>query len=272
MANDNPHPAALEQVVAALSDRDRAILLDLARVRVLSGDYLSRLHFHDQAPGSRERARRRVLARLVELRLAATLERRAIGGVRAGSAAHIYSLGIAGQRALPLLDADMYADQLSGRPRTPWTPGSMFLAHTLGVAQLYVLLREYERAHELTLAHFTAEPASWHPDATGGVIKPDAYVRIQRGDVEDAWWVEVDRATESIPTLTRKLLAYVEFARRGQLGPDGVTPRVLVTVPHDHRLAAVHDLVSRLPAPATELILPTLHDQAVPTMIDILRG
>jgi len=111
----------------------------------------------------------------------ATLDRRAIGGARAGSAAHIYSLGIAGQRALPLLGADVYADQLSGRPRTPWTPGGMFLAHTLAVAQLYVLLRERERAHELTLAHFTAEPAAWHPDGKRRVIKPDAYVCIQRG-------------------------------------------------------------------------------------------
>jgi len=68
MANDHSQPAAVEQLVASLSDRDRAILLDLARVRVLSGDHLSRLHFHDQAPGSRERARRRVLARLVEHR------------------------------------------------------------------------------------------------------------------------------------------------------------------------------------------------------------
>jgi hypothetical protein len=155
--------------------------------------------------------------------------------------------------------------------RVPWTPGSLFLAHSLDIAELYVRLREHERASDVGLADYVVEHAAWHPDGRGGVIKPDAYTRIHHGEIEDCWWIEVDRATESIPTLRRKLLSYVEFARSGHVGPDGITPRVLVTVPHDHRLAAVRDLVESLPAPALELITPTLHDQAAQLMIDILR-
>lgn len=265
--------AVTEQLVTSLSDRDRAILVDLARLRVLTGDHLTRLHFHDLAPGSRERTRRRVMARLGEHHLVTTLGR-TVGGARAGSAAHTHALGVVGQHVLPLLgtDAGEGQHQLPARPRTPWTPGRMFLAHTLAISGLFTTLRERERAGELTLAQFTAEPSSWHPDCDGGFIKPDAYTRVQRGDLEDCWWIEVDRATESIPTIKKKLLAYIDFARTGGVGPDGIMPRILVTVPHDHRLAAIRDLVGHLPPLAAELIIPTLHDRAATLMIDILRA
>jgi hypothetical protein len=258
-------------IAERLSPRDQAILFDLARVRVLSGAQLTRLHFATLAPESSERTRRRVLARLTRHQVVAALER-TIGGARAGSAGHVYALGIAAQRVLPLLGGDAYTSGQPSRTRAPETPGSLFLAHALAVAELYVQLRKHERGGHLTLAHFATESAAWWPDGRGGVIKPDAYARVRRGDVEDCWWIEVDRATESLPTLKRKLVACTDFARSGQLGPNDVVPRVLLTVPHDQRLANVGDLVADLPAPGPEMILPTLHDQAVPTMIDILRG
>jgi hypothetical protein len=263
--------AAIEQLAQQLSERDIAILGDLDRVRVLTGGQLTRLHFAELSPGSRERTRRRVLARLVELQLANTLER-VIGGVHAGSSGTVYCLGIAGQRLLPLLDASSYTEGRIGRVRSPATPGSLFLTHSLAIAEVYVQVCERERASELALSCFVIESAAWHPDGHGGVIKPDAYVRVQAQEIEDCWWLEVDRATESIPTLKRKLLSYVEFARAGQPGPDGITPRVLVTVPHDHRLTAVRTMIDDLPAPAAELIFPTLHDQAVGLMVSQLWG
>ena len=263
--------AQAEVIATRLSPRDQAILSDLARVRVLSGAQLTRLHFAELAVESRDRTRRRVLARLVEYQSVVTLER-IIGGSRSGSSGLVYALGIAGQRALRLLETDAYTDEPATRTRAPATPGNLFLAHTLAVAELYVQLREHEHGNQLTLAHFAAESAAWWSDGRGSVIKPDAYVRLRRGDVEDCWWCEVDNATESLPTLKRKLLAYTDFARTGQLGPDGVVPRVIVTVPHDRRLVDVRDLVASLPAPGPELILPTLHESATSTMIDILRG
>lgn len=270
--------AGIAALVERVSDRDRLVLLDLARVRVLSGSQLTRLHFAELAPDSRDRTRRRVLARLVERRLAATLER-TVGGVRAGSVGHVYSLDVAGQRALPFLaarggDGDelWVSSQPSNRVRSPATLGSLFLAHALAIAELYVSLREHERARDLALAHFVAEPATWYPDGQGSVIKPDAYARVQAGVVEDCWWIEVDRATESIPALRRQLLAYVDFARRGGVGSDGIMPRVLLTVPHDHRLVAVRAMINDLPSPAAELITPARHDQAVSLVVTTLRS
>jgi hypothetical protein len=45
-------------------------------------------------------------------------------------------------------------------------------------------------------------------------------------------------ATERLPTLERKLRSTFHSADGGQLGPLGVTPRVLLTVPSAVRLAA----------------------------------
>jgi len=263
--------ARAELLADRLSNRDRSILLDLARVRVLSARQLDHLHFADLAPGSRERTRRRVMARLVEHRLAARLER-TIGGARSGSAGYVFSLDVAAQRVLPLLNVGEYMGPPSGRTRAPETPGTLFLAHALDVAELFVALKLHEHAGDLTLAQYAVESAAWHPDRQSGLLKPDAYARIRCGQIEDCWWVEVDRATESLTTLKRKLRSYVDFATQGSYGPDGVMPRVLVTVPHDHRLAGVRAVVGDLPAPASELIISSLYDQAVPLMIDTLRA
>ena len=91
--------AHLAALADQLSDRDKAILADLERTRVLTGAQLQRLHFDPINHNSRARDRRRVLQRLTELDLVATLNRR-IGGIRAGSAGHIYTLTPAGRKRL----------------------------------------------------------------------------------------------------------------------------------------------------------------------------
>lgn len=261
--------ASLERLLSHLSSRDRAILSDLDQVRVLTGAQLTRLHFSALSPSTRDRVRRRVLSRLTAWGLAVPLERR-IGGVRAGSSGVVYALGTAGQRLLPLLDAESTSEPPK-RARRPWTPGALFLAHSLDVSELYVQLREHELAGRLTLQAFAAEPASWYPTGFGGHLKPDAFAVVQGTRFDDSVWVEVDRATESLPTLRRKLLGYVDFALSGQPGPDGVVPRVLVTVPHERRRTAVLDLIVDLPEPAAQLIRTQLMSEAVPDLVKTLE-
>lgn len=262
-------PARVERLAADLSDRDRSIMLDLARTRVLSGAHLTRLHFADLSANTRDRMRRRVLARLNTLGLVTTLERR-IGGAHSGSAGLIYALDSGGQRAMPFIQAHK-AIEPTARTRKPWTPGQTFLLHSLDVSELYVQLVEAERTRQLTLAEYLTEPASWFPSGMGGLMKPDAYALVQTQHIEDAWVIEVDRATESLPTLRRKLLVYVDFAHAGQDGPDGTTPRVLVTVPHQQRLVAVQRLIRDLPEPAERLILAVPFNRAVLALIQVLK-
>lgn len=259
----------LEQLMSRLSDRDRAILVDLARVRLLTGLQLTRLHFSSLSTSTRDRLRRRVMARLAGLGLVTTLERQ-IGGVHAGSAGLVYALTAAGQRAVALAVAESGLN-LPTRARAPWSPGLAFLKHTLTVSELYVRLVEAQRAGTLAVGEFLAEPAAWFSNGMGGVLKPDAYAVLRLRSVEDSWAIEVDKATESLATLRRKLLAYVDFAHAGQVGPDGVTPRVLVTVPHQARLKAVHGLVADLPEPGEQLVSVVLESKAVIFMGEVLR-
>lgn len=253
-------------LVTQLSPRDQTIVRDLARVRILTGNQLERLHFHELAPANRDRARRRVLNRLISWRIVTTLSRR-VGGVRAGSHGLVYSLDTAGQRVLRLLDRE---DKQPAR--RPWTPGTLFLAHTLAVAELYVSLREAERAGRLELSAFLAEPACWQRTASLGTIKPDAYALVAFGDVEDAWWLEIDQGTESPATLRRKLSLYVLAVQAGVVGPHEILPRVLVTVPDERRLNAVREIVAELGPPAERLVSVTMHNQAVEFVAKILHA
>jgi hypothetical protein len=257
--------AYVASLIDQLSPRDIAILRDLARVRVLTGRQLERLHFHDLAAPNRDRARRRVLNRLISLSVITTLER-SIGGVRAGSAGLVYTLDAAGQRLVRLLDGEE-----NESARRPWTPGALFLNHTLAVSELYVRLREAERAGQLELSGFLAEPACWQRTASLGTIKPDGYALLAAGEVEDAWWLEVDRGTESPGTLRRKLNLYLLAAQAGVTGPDELLPRVLVTVPNERRLDVVRNVTDSLGANAARLISVSLHETAIPFVAQVLR-
>jgi len=258
--------ASVARVAEGLGDRDRAILEDVGRVRMLTGKQVERLHFAELQGAHRDRTRRRVLERLVNLQLLDTLERR-IGGARAGSAGLIYALGPAGQRLLSL-----ETNGLSGRARRPGTPTPRFMIHNLAVAELYVGLAESQRSGGLVLVDYRAEPACWWRDTEGEWIKPDAFVVVSAGDLEDHWAVEVDQATESLPTLRRKLKVYVDLAQNGERGPrGGPLPRVLVTVPNERRLAAARELARSLPDPAEQLFAVTVHGRAVTHIAEMLR-
>jgi Replication-relaxation len=230
------------------SRRDGAILADLGRVRLLSGRQLERLHFQTiTTPNARGSARRRSLSRLVDTGLVVTLLRR-VGGERAGSAGLVYTLDARGHRLL-----DGHADPANRRIRRPWSIGWPFVQHSLDVAELYVRLREREAAGQLRLLQFATEPACWYGTAHG-TLKPDAWAVYETSEWEEHWWLEVDRGTESLPTLTRKLRQYIDFAASGEPGPLGVIPRVLLLVTSAARRAAAERLIDTLPPPAPELI------------------
>lgn len=252
--------AHVEWVRERLSDRDRAIFGSVGLTRLMTGAQLERLHFHDIAAPSRARVRRRVLARLVAWRVLVPLERR-IGGARAGSAGLVFALDSCGQQ---LLAPD-------GTARRPTTPGIRFVSHILSVAELYVELAEAARSGDFELADFMTEPAAWVPNGIGGWLKPDGYLKLRTDTYDEHWWLEVDKATEHLPTLRRKFMSYLDFMQRGQLGPDNIMPRVLVTAPNPERLSAIREVIDALPSPGYELLHAALEIAAVPYLIQVLR-
>ncbi|MEU5428226.1 replication-relaxation family protein [Streptomyces olivoreticuli] len=245
-----------------------AIVDTVNRLRLVTGQQLERLHFEELIGRSRAVVRWRVLRRLVEWRLLVPLERR-IGGARSGSGGLVYALDTAGQK---LVQLRRNLQPGAAPARRPGAPGERFVQHTLAVSELYTQLRERERGGSFRLSTFDAEPNSWWPDGRGSLLKPDAFVVLSAGEYDYATWVEVDRSTESLPTLRRKLAAYVDFVRRGQLGPGDVVPRVLVTVLNRARGEAVEGLVEGLLEPGRELVGVVMQDQAVEEMVRGLDG
>jgi Replication-relaxation len=266
-AASNPRPSRrdLEKTKAKLSDRDWSILFDLDHLRLLSADQLERLHFARLAGRSREVVRGRTLRRLVAWGLITALERR-VGGARRGSARTVYALDTAGQR---LVGERHAVDLPSRRSRRPGQPGERFQAHILAVSELYVSLASDAGvpAAGVRLTSFDAEPAAWWPNGLGGWLKPDAYVQLTNDTFVDHWWVEVDQATESLPTIQRKLSAYLDFYRRGQLGPGDVMPRVLISAISQPRAESIHENIARLPEPADQLFRVSVHGNALRALL-----
>jgi len=244
----------LVELEQSLSDRDRAVLATLLRVRAATSGQLERLHFTDVSA----RQARLALASLVSRRLVTRLPRR-VGGTRAGSAGYVYALDVAGLR---LVRAGL------ARAQRPWPLGLPFLRHTLAISELYARLVEADRAGGLALVDFATEPHCWRsfygPGGARGTLKPDAFVVLRLDGFEDRWFIEVDRATESLPTIGRKCEAYRRYWQSGaEQERSGVFPRVLWVAPNDTRAEALADVCGRQPAEAWQLFGVTTSEQVI---------
>lgn len=234
------------------------VIATLRRVRVATAAQLERLHFADVT----RRRSRRVLASLTDRRLVARLPR-IVGGRRAGSAGYIYTLDVAALRLM--LPA-------TSRTVRPWPIGSAFLAHSLAVTDLYVRLVEQGRAGRLKIEAFATESAAWRSfyGAGGGrvVLKPDAFAVLRLGGFEDRWFIEVDRGTESLPTIARKCEVYRRYWQSGtEQARTGVFPRVLWIAPDRKRADALAEVCTRQPAEAWRLFTVATSADAVARLV-----
>jgi hypothetical protein len=228
----------LDQIASDLTDSDQLLLRFVAEVRLASGHQLRRRFFE----GRDGRAVRRVLLRLVDWRVLERLPRR-VGGVRSGSDGFLYVVGVAGARVLA---------RGGQRLRRLEAPGDRYIAHTLAISELLVLLHEANRRGELDLISAETEPTCWRvftgPAHTRLVLKPDALLRIGAGGYEDRWFVELDLATEARGTLVAKAKRYIAHLRSGQeQAAAGVYPRVLWIAPDARRVEQIQDALKALP-------------------------
>lgn len=225
-----------------LSGRDHATVGQVAELRLMSARQIEAIHFplseHASAL-SAARGCRRVLERLVRDRLLVRLERR-IGGIRAGSASFVYALGPVGHR---LVAAD------GARPRLR-EPSASFVAHTLAIGDVVVVVTEAARAGRLELLGLQTEPRCWRT-FTGSageptVLRPDLYVSVGAQEFEHRWFVEVDLGTEHLPTLLGKCQAYEAYYRSGtEQAQHGVFPKVLWLMHDDRRTASLSSAIRR---------------------------
>lgn len=237
----------LRALDARLSGRDKAILRRVSQLRFVSGAQLRRMEFPD-VPG------RTVRETLLRLKRLDVLERlpRTVGGVRAGSAGYVYRLGSAGQRL-----AALHGWQAGGSKWRTHVPGTLFLAHTLRVAELHTWLVEADRNGRIELIELAAEAASrrrYGAPLGPRVLKPDSFVRLGSGEYEFVYFIEVDMGTEGSRALLTKLKQYVEYEASGvEQDERGAFPLTLWLTPDTDRARVIEDCIRRLPRPAQAL-------------------
>ena len=252
------------QLRERLSPRDLAIIRQVAELRLMSARQIQALHFADAEHHNEQaatRARQRVLARLIQERLLAPLDRR-VGGVRAGSAGFVLALGPVGQRVLSL-----------GGRRRAFEPTLRFFDHTLAIAQLVVDVSVASRRGQLDLLDCQAEPRCWREfSGMGGgrrLLRPDAFLALGSDAYELRWFIEIDRASESLPVILRKCRLYADYYQSGkeQTAHD-VFPRVCWIVPDARRADLLSKAISRDRALPDRLFVVT----ATGSELDVLRG
>ncbi len=242
-----------------MTERDWALLGFVHESRFASGHQLVRAFWLTSDPtSSQARAGRRALKRLTDWRVLDTLPRR-IGGIRTGSDGLVYRVGRGGTRLLA-------ARGIHG-PRVE-VPGTLHLAHTLVTTELALLLGEADHAGALEVIETQQEPRCWrsYPSAGGvqRVLKPDLFVRVGAGALEDRWMVEIDLASESGRTIARKAARYLEHRRSGREQHEhGTYPRVLWAVPDERRAEQIKAVLDHQPVEARRLFTVCSQDAVV---------
>ena len=232
---------AFAKLRARLSERDVAIVTDVARLRLMSTLQIEALYFDAERHASAltaARTCRRVLNRLVRDRLLVRLQRRTVGGVWAGSASFIYALGPIGHRLNP---------ELISRHRFR-EPTATFVAHTLAISDLAVALRQAERAKRLDILGLETEPSCWRPLGSHGsqVLRPDLFVRFGVGDYEYHAFVEIDLGTEGLPRLLAKCQTYVAYYdSNAEQATHGIFPKVVWLLDDDQRAQRLTEAIHR---------------------------
>lgn len=250
------------QLRGRLSARDLAVIRQVGELRLMSARQIQALHFpasqHDNYLAA-TRARQRVLTRLCRERLLLALTRR-IGGIRAGSAGLVLALGPVGQRVLAQ----------GGSRRRAYEPSWRFVDHTLAIAQLVVDMRLAARDGSLDVLQCEAEPTCWRTFARLGgrfTLRPDAILTLGVGDYELRWFIEVDRSSESLPTVLRKCHLYADYQSGAeQAAHGGVFPRVCWIVPDEQRAERVQAAIGRDSSLPEGLFVVTTSASAVTTL------
>jgi hypothetical protein len=202
----------------AFTERDRAIVREIARFGVMSRDQLMRLKFF----ASKTRANDRLKRLVDEGHLAARRQPIPIGGPRC-----VY---VPGRLSSETRDARKRLAEMS----------DLFLAHQLGLVDIHIAFEQHT-----TLVRWLPEK-----DLTGlslGLV-PDAYLEYEVNALTYCAFVEYDRGTETLGRIERKVRAYLDLAHSGRFERTFKRKffRVLMVTDADGRLATLSHTTARL--------------------------
>jgi hypothetical protein len=88
------------------------------------------------------------------------------------------------------------------------------------------------------------------------------------GEYELRWFIEIDRASESLPVVVRKCRLYGEYYQSGkeQAAHCGVFPRVCWIVPDERRAEQMRSAIARDKQLPRQLFVVTTDEQALATL------
>lgn len=249
----------LADLRSELSERDRAVLAWVHRLRYMTGFQIGELLFHSPNATAATNARkaRSTLQRLTELGLLTRLVRR-IGGERAGSGSWVYLTSRTGQRLI---------ESAAGEPRKRRRePSRDFLYHTLAISQLVVDICVAERAGRFEVGEMQPEPASWRRTSVHARtpnLRADLFVSLATEEYDLHWFVEVDLGTEPPGRLLDKCRLY-ETYRQTRVEQDrlGRFPRVLWVMNDSGRARRLRADIDRTGGLLPAMFLVAAQDEA----------
>jgi hypothetical protein len=255
----------------SLQERDINILRGLFESRIMTTAHITSLYFDGRREGAKKRLQKLKSAGFITERRYRVFSPAALflssKGLRV-----LKDTGVLTEYpkiALPLLEKRSRVSELTVR-------------HELEVQDVKVAFHSSIRNHpQLKITEFITWPALCQFEAScaefgGGhrmLIKPDGFIRIHENEAdgglsEHAFFLEVDRSTEVLETLTKRALAYVDhyksggFAERNGGDYDSIKDfpfRTLITLQSQERRNNVAEQLLHLNPPIlTQICLTTI--------------
>ena len=198
-----------------LRPRDVVLLRDLFESRIMSLAHVSALHFGGKSPMAKKRVQK--------LKKAGLLRERP----RRVSDPSVLFLTL---KAFRLLHANGHVSDYPGIGEASFEKrsqvSSLTVSHELEVMDVKAaIVPAINRTSQYTVAEFSTWPVLYkfracRANGERAIVKPDGFVRIHEkepdgGKYEHAFFLEVDRSTESLEVLADKAHCYVDFYRTG---------------------------------------------------------
>ena len=238
-------PYKIRMLGDLLMPRDIDLLESLERYRLLDARLIQELHFPVSAEthltiSAATRATNRVLMRLEGHEFIARLARR-VGGASSGSSSTVWQLAATGERLLRARRGDPVRRRFI-------EPTALFMAHTLDIARLGVLVAASARSDRFDLLEVETEPRCWRAFQSGQgeeQLKPDLYLVTADAEIETHSLIEVDRGTEHLPAVLKKCRTYQRYWRSGKEQAElGLFPAVVWVTTDERRCGRIQDAIA----------------------------
>lgn len=209
----------------ALQERDIALLRDLFESRVMTAAHVAALHFDGRAEAAKKRLQKLKAAGLIGERRRAVNEPAALIIAKNG-------LSLLGEHGILRQYPPLSLSAFEKRAQV----SDLTVRHELEVMDVKAAFHSALRGSaKFSIAEFGTWPRLYEfpattPTGTESVVRPDGFIRIHENESdgglsEHAFFLEVDRSTETLDTLVSRANAYLDYYKSGGFAERNGAPR-----------------------------------------------